>query len=72
MRSHIGDRTRHVEIQFWNHMKRSPMTPQLAQHSVLIRTGGRYARKIKPPKLHRGSSPPTRPRGNVHSVCAAL
>ncbi len=53
-------------------MKRSPMTPQLAQHSVLIRTGGRYARKIKPPKLHRGSSPPTRPRGNVHSVCAAL
>ena len=53
-------------------MKCSTMTPQLAQHSVLIRTGGRYACKIIPPKLHCGSSPPTRPRENVHSVCAAL
>lgn len=53
-------------------MKCSTMTPQLTQHLVLIRTSGRYARKIKPPKLHCGSSPPTRPRGNVHSICAAL
>lgn len=42
-------------------MKCSPMTPQITQHSALIPTGGRYARKIKPPKPHCGSSPPTRP-----------